>query len=99
QKEEQKSLRVHMKRIKESSKSQCFIKGNRLHVDNTSYSLIELESLANLDNGRDSENRKKSESTTPSAVNLTSVIDEDSSRTIVSETNSESVSKGILSQF
>ncbi|KAL3287341.1 hypothetical protein HHI36_001815, partial [Cryptolaemus montrouzieri] len=96
QRDEQKSLRVHMKRIKQSSKSKCFIKGKRLHVDNTSYCLSELESPANLYNGRDSENKKKSESTTPSAFNLTPVIGEGSSRTIVSETDSESVSKGNL---
>ncbi|KAL3288813.1 hypothetical protein HHI36_003246 [Cryptolaemus montrouzieri] len=41
----QKVLRVHLKRIRETSNKKCFIRGDRLIVDGTSYTLDRLDGL------------------------------------------------------
>ncbi|KAL3284877.1 hypothetical protein HHI36_019014 [Cryptolaemus montrouzieri] len=65
QREIQKVLRVHLKRIRETSNKKCFIRGDRLIVDGTSYTLDRLDGL---DFGGDSGIRRRSEPSTPTST-------------------------------
>ncbi|KAL3270129.1 hypothetical protein HHI36_009187 [Cryptolaemus montrouzieri] len=60
-----KVLRVHLKRIRETSNKKCFIRGDRLIVDGTSYTLDRLDGL---DFGGDSGIRRRSEPSTPTST-------------------------------